>query len=464
MYKKIKNYIISDALSQTENVFDRVKIETLFSIILFHFFVYIVGSIPIFIGDYPILKIIQIIGFSFIIFITIALKVTKNYKIPGIVWMIGGVVYTTLVSLISHGTSSFISFGFLMLNISITFLILDRGLRIVNSIYYIIYLTITLSITYNYLPKVDFGLDLSREIEFLDQSNIYPIILAMLMLSYIIQVFVSSHKKAVDLIFNQQKTALEQKKIIQSKSNSINNSIEYAVEIQNSFLPQSGKFDNYFSGHFILLKPKDKLSGDFYWIYEKDHLIYFAVVDSTGSGISGAILSIISRNGLQKATQELKLTSPSAILDYLSHYIEKTVNIGGQKDGMDISLCAFNKQTKRLFYAGANCPIYLIRNGELTEFKSHQQPIGKYYDKAPFENTDIQLNHDDVLYLFTDGFADQFGGEKGKKLKYNAFKQLLISTHKADMNTQKENLFKAFNEWKGELEQLDDICLIGLKI
>lgn len=464
MLKKIKDYIIKDALTKAETVFDRVKIYTLYSIIVFHTIVYIVGSIPIFVGDYPALQLIQIIGFSFIVLIAISLRRTKSFKLPGIIWMIGGIVYTSLVTIASQGELSYISFAVLILNIIASFLVLDRGMLIVNLGYYIFYFLITLSIHFNYLPRLDFGLNLSREIEFMNQSNLFPIVLVMLMISYIVMVYVSSHQKAIDTISSQQEDAIEHQKLIASKSIAIENSIDYAVEIQNSVLSESAKFETFFKNNFVFFKPKAKLSGDFYWVFERDNLIYFALIDTAEGGVSGAILSVICRNGLRKAVQELKLISPAAILDYLEHYVEKTLIKGRQKNGINVSLCTFNKKNNKLFYAGANCPIYILRNSKIIEYKAHPHPISENFDAINFKNIEIQLNANDVLYLFTDGYANQFGGERGEKLNDDAFKSILVSTYNSNLTYQKNAVTLTFDDWKGEHEQLDDICLIGLKI
>lgn len=464
MLNKIKNFIIGDALAEQGTVFDRVKIHTLYSIVVFHTIVYILGSIPLIIGGFSRLLVLQVIGFSFIMLIAITLRRTKNYQIPGIVWMIGGIVYTSLASIAAQGDSSFLTYAVLLLNIIVSFLVLDRKLLILNLAFYIMFFVVTISIHFGYIPKLDVGLNLSREIEFFNQSNIFPIVLILLMISYIVKVYASSHQLAVETITDQQKQAVEYQQQITAKSITIENSIDYAVEIQNSILAQSAKFENFFKSHFVLFKPKAKLSGDFYWVFERDELIYFALIDTSAGGVSGAILSIICQTGLRKGVQELKLTSPAAILDYLGHYIEKALVKGEKVNAIDVSLCTYNKKSNKLIYAGANCPIYILRNSIIIPHEGDEHSVGNNFDDINFKNIEIQLNTNDVLYLFTDGYAKQTGGEKGEELSDDVFKNTLISTYNTELNNQKNAAELAFNNWKGDREQLDDVCLIGLKI
>ena len=176
------------------------------------------------------------------------------------------------------------------------------------------------------------------------------------------------------------------------------------------------------------------------------------------------MISIVGRNGLEKAINKINLASPAEILDFLSKHVEKTLNHGPRRDGMDMSLCSYDPKTKTLIYAGANNPIYIIRNGKLLEHKAQRQPVGKYDKRTPFENQHINLKTNDQIYLFSDGYADQFGGENGKKLKAKGFKELLISISQFDMTNQKKSINSHFLEWKGNLEQVDDICIMGIKV
>lgn len=265
----------------------------------------------------------------------------------------------------------------------------------------------------------------------------------------------------------QQNTVLEhQKAEIEEKTNDILDSIKYAERIQTAILPTDETLSQIFDGeHFVLYKPKDIVSGDFYWSDRFDNEAIFAAVDCTGHGVPGAFVSIVGFNGLNRTVNEFKLRKPGEILDKLTDLVVDTFAKSESqiKDGMDIALCNINYKTGILTYAGANNPLILIRNGELTEIKANKQPIGEFQNRVPFTTHEIKLEKGDCIYVFSDGYADQFGGEKGKKFKGKALKQLLLDISTFDMKTQHQKLHLSFENWKGDFEQLDDVCLFGVK-
>lgn len=266
----------------------------------------------------------------------------------------------------------------------------------------------------------------------------------------------------------KQNTKLEiQKAEIQEKTNDILDSIKYAERIQTAILPTDETLNNIFDGeHFVLYKPKDIVSGDFYWADRFGDEAIFAAVDCTGHGVPGAFVSIVGFNGLNRTVNEFDLRKPGKILDKLTDLVVGTFAKSESqiKDGMDIAICNIDYSTNVLTYAGANNPFVLIRNGVLTEIKANKQPIGEFHHRVPFTDHEVQLEKGDCVYVFSDGFADQFGGDKGKKFKNKALKELLIEISTFDMNTQRKNLNEAFENWKGDFEQLDDVCLFGVKI
>ena len=194
--------------------------------------------------------------------------------------------------------------------------------------------------------------------------------------------------------------------------------------------------------------------------------MFFAVADCTGHGVPGAMVSVVCSSVLSKAVIEEKIYLTDKILNRAKALIIERFERSDQNisDGMDISLCCLNTDTLELNWSGANNPLYIYREKELIEFKPDKQPVGKSLKHAPFTMHTIQLKKGDALYLFTDGFADQFGGPKGKKLKYKPFKELLLSIQDLPMEEQKTKLENFFNEWKGNLEQVDDVCIFGVKV
>ncbi len=215
---------------------------------------------------------------------------------------------------------------------------------------------------------------------------------------------------------------------------------------------------------FVLYKPKDIVAGDFYWMEEKNGKVLFAVADCTGHGVPGAMISLVCNNGLNRAVREHDLTDPGEILNKTREIVlqefeksEEDVN-----DGMDIALCVLENDT--LQYAGAHNPLWLIRNNELQLFKADKQPIGKFEHAEPYHTHTIKLQKGDSLYIFTDGFSDQFGGADGKKFLAANFKKLLLSIQESPMEDQEQILDDAFTSWKGEMDQVDDVCVIGFRV
>jgi len=267
----------------------------------------------------------------------------------------------------------------------------------------------------------------------------------------------------------KQKANIEisyQKDIIEEKNKDITDSINYASRIQSTILPDTKIFTTYFSDSFVFYQPKDIVSGDFYFAEEKNDKIYFAVVDCTGHGVPGALVSVFGHNGLRRCINEYNLSKPADILDKLSSIVEESFKTEGKEvaDGMDLALCVYDKKTQIVEYAGANNPLWVHQNEDIVQIKGDKQPVGHYHNRKPFTNHVITLNAGDSLYLFSDGFADQFGGEKGKKFKYSQFRQMVLDNVSKPMSEQKIIIGQAFEKWKGNLEQVDDICILGIRI
>jgi serine phosphatase RsbU (regulator of sigma subunit) len=266
-------------------------------------------------------------------------------------------------------------------------------------------------------------------------------------------------------VTKRQKTIIEnQKHLVDEKQKEILDSIQYAKRIQTAILPPKRMIDEYLPNSFILYKPKDIVAGDFYWMEKIEDSIIFAAADCTGHGVPGAMVSVICNNGLNKSVKEHKLTEPGIILDKAKELIvsEFEKSDDDVKDGMDISMCSISGYD--LKWAGANNPLWIIRNNDIIEYKADKQPIGKCDINKPFKTHNITLQKGDSIYIFTDGFVDQFGGEKGKKLKSTGFKKLLLSIQDKTMKEQSEILNNMFENWKGSLDQTDDVCVIGVKI
>lgn len=258
-----------------------------------------------------------------------------------------------------------------------------------------------------------------------------------------------------------------QKELVEEKQREILDSIEYALRIQTAILPSPKIVKHYFHNSFILYKPKDIVAGDFYWMETLDELILFAACDCTGHGVPGAMVSIVCYNALNRAVREFGFTQPSLILDKVTEIVIEYFSKSEKDiyDGMDISLCALNTNNNSIQWAGANNPLWLIQNGELNETKGDRQPIGNYENAKPFTNHNFRLYSGDSIYLFTDGFADQFGGESGqKKLTKKRFKELVLSIQYLSMNDQGVFLDRFISKYRGQIEQIDDILVMGISV
>ncbi|MEZ4937042.1 MAG: SpoIIE family protein phosphatase [Crocinitomicaceae bacterium] len=268
-------------------------------------------------------------------------------------------------------------------------------------------------------------------------------------------------------IAKQNEVLAEQKDEIELKNQDILDSIKYAKRIQDSILPPEERLNTMFTDYFVLFKPKDIVSGDFYWAEKIDGKSLFAAVDCTGHGVPGAMVSVVGNNGLNRSVKEFNLRSPGAILDQLREIVIEAFNAQNNmdvKDGMDIALCSIDYENLKLEYSGANNPCVIIRDGEIIETRPDKQPIGQFINKTPFTNTVVDLQKGDTIYVYSDGYVDQFGGDKGKKLKSRPFKNLLLTIQDLPMDRQREKLDNLFEEWRGNYEQIDDVCVFGVKI
>jgi len=260
---------------------------------------------------------------------------------------------------------------------------------------------------------------------------------------------------------------------IHLKNKEITDSIRYAQKIQTAMMPLKHEFVDYFREAFVIFEPKDIISGDFFWITTRNEKIIFATGDCTGHGVPGGFMSMLGVSLLNEIINEHDLTEPALILSRLRKKVITALRqkglSGEQQDGMDMTICVIDKKEMTLHYAAANHTFYIIKKQEsgfeLQEFKGDKQPVGIFgKDLKPFKQHLISLSPGDVIYTFTDGYADQFGGPKGKKFKYTQLKSILLSIQHLTLQEQEEIIKQKFTNWRGNLEQVDDVCLIGLKV
>jgi len=299
------------------------------------------------------------------------------------------------------------------------------------------------------------------------------VVLGILFIMLAIQIRTRSLRKSNRILREKEISAKEisrQREELVMKNKNITDSILYAKRIQIALLPSSDSFRAILPDSFVLFKPKDIVSGDFYWINQHGNKIYVAAVDCTGHGVPGAFVSIIGFELFRKITASKQGSNPAMILDTLNENFSEIFSDGEQvylNDGMDLSLCILDLKEKSLDYSGAFNPLYLVRNETIIEVKADRFSIGAdvHYtnDRKLFKSHKIFLQANDVIYIFSDGYADQFGGPDGKKFKYRRFRHLLLTIHKLPMEKQRSILDASIEEWKGGMDQVDDILVIGIK-
>jgi serine phosphatase RsbU (regulator of sigma subunit) len=307
-----------------------------------------------------------------------------------------------------------------------------------------------------------------HQIKLQNQQKIWMSValLVMVVLSFFIFKGYKRKKNDNELIAKQRDAMEHQKTLVEEKNREIFESISYAKYLQEAILPNPQEINSAFKEAFIFYQPKEIVAGDFYWLARHNNYLYFAVCDCTGHGVPGAMVSLVGNNSLNRCVKEFGLTNPGEILDKLTELIEETFSHSQKdiKDGMDISLCVLNIENRQLNWAGANNPIWLLKNGELTEIKANKQPIGRYENKTPFTTHEIKLQAGDCFYMFSDGYAHQFGGPKGKKFKYARLKELILQISNKGMDEQLQTLRNTFEDWRGSLDQIDDVCVAGVRI
>jgi serine phosphatase RsbU (regulator of sigma subunit) len=254
--------------------------------------------------------------------------------------------------------------------------------------------------------------------------------------------------------------------IVQNKQ--ITDSIQYAKRIQTAVLPSSKIIEEYLPDNFIFFKPRDIVSGDFYFIKKVDSTLIMAAIDCTGHGVPGAFMSMLGMTLLNEIVSRKEITRPNQALEELRKHVKEALKQTGedneQKDGMDLAFCAIELSTNMLQFAGAHNPVWIFHEKILIELPADHMPIGIYQKERPFTNQQLQLYKGDIIYLFTDGFMSQFGGPKDEKFKTHRFRKLLTNIHTLPMDKQKDILEKKFDEWKGSLNQIDDVLVIGIQI
>ncbi|MES2566104.1 MAG: tetratricopeptide repeat protein [Bacteroidota bacterium] len=311
-----------------------------------------------------------------------------------------------------------------------------------------------------------------RELTYIAKANqqriiMYSVIAGLIICSFF-GVFMYKRFKITQrqnvIIQSQKKTVEDQKHILEAHQKEIVDSINYAQRIQYALLAHEDLLKRNLASHFVFFKPKDIVSGDFYWATEHNNSFYLAVCDSTGHGVPGAFMSLLSIGFLSEAIKEKNIEHPNQVFDYVRKRLIESITNENQKDGFDGILLRVDKASNNVTYAASNNHPVVISEGNLVHLSCDKMPVGKGERTDGFTLNKMDLNKGDTVYLYTDGYADQFGGPKGKKFKYKPLNELLVTLHNSPLQKQQEKLQETFEEWKGQLEQVDDVLIIGIQL
>ncbi|MBN8692363.1 MAG: tetratricopeptide repeat protein [Bacteroidetes bacterium] len=315
------------------------------------------------------------------------------------------------------------------------------------------------------------------------QKIVSAFIIAFLAVALVFSLFVykayKEKQKSHQIILNQKKEVELKNHIIEEKQKEILDSINYAKRIQYTLLAHADFLKENIPNHFVYFNPKDIVSGDFYWATKRGNKFYLAVCDSTGHGVPGAFMSLLNISFLNEAVNEKGIEEPNKVFDFVRQRLIDNISKEGQKDGFDGILICLDKSNNKITYVAANNAPVLIKAAlrqaqgpaaeyfatpELLELESDRMPVGMGERKENFKLFTVEANTGDTLYLYTDGYADQFGGPKGKKFKYKQLNEVLLVNHNKPLSEQKEILKQTFESWRGNLEQVDDVCVIGIRL
>jgi len=460
---KIRNWFIGEALAKTDDVFEKGKIELLFNFsclfLLLSFGFYFTSlHAPWF------QKFLSIQGIVLLLGVIVTLKTTKNILWASYTYIFSHSLQSLGFLIFGNGVISPLAIPFLILYISFGFLLLGRKWGYLLT--FISIVTVCLAV---YNTHTGYSLYFFPGGEKLKEPPEILLLIPLLLNAYLVSHFLKARLKAEKQI-EEQKRELEKSHFeLEQKNKDTIASINYASRIQQAMLPTEENILRGIPLSFVLYKPRDIVCGDFYWFHPIDSDNYIIVcADCTGHGVPGALMTMIGNSLLNQIVIDGSITAPAKILDELDKRISGTLKQQKQhdsliQDSMDLALLKVNKKERELIFCGAKRPCIYLHNGQLTEFKGNKYTLGGLSEAKTFEETRQKYQEDDVIYLFTDGYADQFGGDENKKYLIKHFREILEKIHSLPMTEQKAKLNTAIENWKKQNTQTDDILVIGIK-
>lgn len=457
---QLKRWFIGDYLSKTKDVFERSKIELLYHYSIFFLFIGTAFYISAWFRGFYYHAYVLTFGVSALLAIPFILKFKESVKLASIWYVIQQIITSSSEMAIQQGKAD-VTVGFwVMVYILFVFFLFGRTWGII--------LTVVMQIIAVIVSYFSQFLEIPESEKY--QGTPLEIIVPFLLNIVIVWVFIKTRTEAEQEIKNQHNQIEEKSKELEIKNKDIQDSINYAKRIQYAVLPHEETIYRSIPLSFIFYKPKDIVSGDFFWFHELNRDEYILVcADCTGHGVPGAFMTVIGSSLLNQTVIDNKITKPSEILNELDKQINFTLKQqkdtdSSVQDGMDLSLIKVNKAKNQIILTSAKRPVVFVKNNVLKEIRGNKYSMGgmRTGDKV-FEEIELNYSEGDVLYLYTDGYADQFGGEKGKKYSSKRLRELFSETYKLNMNEQKQKIEKSIDNWKGSHEQVDDILVIGIK-
>jgi serine phosphatase RsbU (regulator of sigma subunit) len=459
--KKLKNWFIGDYLAKTDDVFERSKIELLYSYSVSFWGLGTAFYISAIVRGYTYHSFVLTFAVIALLLIPFILKYKQSVQAASIWYIIQQILVSCSEIFIQQNRPDFTSGLWIMSFVLFAFFLFERkwGLILILIMQVLAGICGALSLNFN-IPETQKY-----------QGTIVEILVPFLLNVIIVWMFIKTRKDAEDHIKEQSLELESKSKELETKNHDVRDSINYAKRIQYAVLPQEETIYRSIPLSFIFYKPKDIVSGDFFWFHEINKEEYLLVcADCTGHGVPGAFMTVIGSSLLNQTVIDNKIYEPAKILQEVDKLINFTLkqqkdhDISVQ-DGMDLTLIKVNKLKKEIVITSAKRPFVFIRNKELKETRGSKHSLGGMRSgEKEFEEHTINYLEDDLLYLFTDGYADQFGGEKAKKFSSKRLRELFLDIHRLPMSEQKEKVTKTTSDWQGNLEQIDDMLVIGIKL
>lgn len=454
MLRRFRRYFIGAHLDRTDDIFEKAKAITIIHFCWFFLLLYLIPITTDFMLGLHIALVKHVLDFFMLLALSFLIRSIKNLDLL-INLFFGFSIFSLGLSfmILNPEEINLLSVAWSMLFLFLCALMQRGWMRIIFC-----FVICWLPLAYVFINSQLGGL---LTVGFLQEKNVGERPVFLILIPAFIGIYALwNHTGTIRIA---KKKILLQKETIEYKNQEMMDSIRYAMRIQTTLLASKSLLDKHLGDYFVLFKPKDIVSGDFYWATEKNGCFYLAVCDSTGHGVPGAFMSLLNISFMNEAISEKGMTSPDEVFNHTRQRLIENVAQEGSQDGMDGILLCFDRKNNTLTYAAANNHPVLVDH-TVTELSKDKMHVGLSFRKEVFTNKTVKFTAGDNLYLYTDGFADQFGGPKGKKFKHRQLNALLQQIAHKPMEEQRETLDRTLESWKGELEQVDDILVIGIRL